>query len=698
MSYLKKRGIDNLEVIEKFQLGFSDRSLGNHLPESQSKEGKVLRPKLKEAGLYNKNGHEFMVGRITFPIFDDQKNVHNLYGRLINSPSRNTAKHVYLGSHKYFWNSEALDHPSKTLILCESIIDALSFYCHGYHNVTCAYGVNGLPEPMLNTLIKKGIKKIYIAYDGDEAGDKASNTLAEKLLGEGMECHRLHFPLNEDPNSFIRQVLTKGETTPQKALEILLNTSEWLGKTKPQTPTQTTLDTSPKESPSSFLAAETPAELNQLLTNISCIQKGSDYHLTLGSNSETRHYRVRGLHKNSTLDTLKVSLRLQHKEAMYLDTFDFYFNKFKETYIVKSANETGLKEDILKRDLGRIMLKLEQLQEERLAKKEETKAHSMSEKERKEALAFAKSPDLMKQILHHLTHCGHYGENYKKLFSYLATTSRLMQQPLSVLIQGSSGSGKTELMKSVLKFMPSEDVVGYSSMSAQSLYYMGTGKLKHKILSIEEHMGADKTSYPLKLLISEKKLEMATVVKDPSTGEMGTKELTVEGPTMFFSTDTLFEIDFEFANRCFMYYIDESTNQKALILKHLRFLETVEGQRYLKRANGFHHLHQNFQRLLKPVNVYNPYSEQLTFSILGDSSIRNQQKYLSLIKTITFLHQHQRPLKKDKDLGEYIEVTKEDIELAGKLLSEVMGKSTSELPPRTAYILEEINSYVKTKI
>ena len=72
-------------------------------------------------------------------------------------------------------------------------------------------------------------------------------------------------------------------------------------------------------------------------------------------------------------------------------------------------------------------------------------------------------------------------------------------------------------------------------------------------------------------------------------------------------------------------------------------------------------------------------------------------KYLTLIRTIALLHQHQRPLKSVEQGGErleYIEVTKSDIALADELAAEIFARSIDELAPQTRRLLEAINALV----
>ena len=91
------------------------------------------------------------------------------------------------------WNEAALI-ASKDIILCEALIDALTFWCAGYRNVTTSYGVNGFNEYHREAFQKHGTKRVYIAYDRDEAGEKAAAKHAEELMRMGIECFRVQFP------------------------------------------------------------------------------------------------------------------------------------------------------------------------------------------------------------------------------------------------------------------------------------------------------------------------------------------------------------------------------------------------------------------------------------------------------------------------------------------------------------------------
>ena len=79
-----------------------------------------------------------------------------------------------------------------------------------------------------------------------------------------------------------------------------------------------------------------------------------------------RIYRVRGLEKNHSYGTLKINLLCRRGEAFHVDTFDLYQSRPRAAFIKLATIELGLEESIIKRDLGKILLKLEELQEQQI--------------------------------------------------------------------------------------------------------------------------------------------------------------------------------------------------------------------------------------------------------------------------------------------------------------------------------------------
>jgi hypothetical protein len=292
---------------------------------------------------------------------------------------------------------------------------------------------------------------------------------------------------------------------------------------------------------------------------------------------------------------------------------------------------------------------------------------------------------------------GLVGERTNKLVGYLAVVSRKLEKPLAVVVQSASAAGKSTLMEAILAMMPEEELVQYSAMTGQSLFYFGNKNLKHKILAIVEEEGAKHAAYALKLLQSEGKLTIASTGKDPTTGQMVTQDYKVEGPVMILTTTTAIEIDEELINRCLILTVDESREQTQAIHKAQRSAETLEGLKERLEKTDVLRIQKNAQRLLKPVEVVNPYAHKLTFLDDQTRMRRDHKKYLTLIRAIAFLHQYQRPTKTLKNGAvtvKYVEVTNNDITVANELAANVLGRSLDELPPQSRRFLDLVHLMV----
>ncbi len=733
LAYLEKRGIRSVEAIERFQLGYANRTLGYRLPEKNRKEGAALRGQLQRLGLLRSSGHEHFAGSLIVPVFDDAGRVTEVYGRKVNDKLRDgTAYHLYLpGPHQGVWNLDALK-ASKEIILCEALIDALTFWCAGYRNVTASYGVEGFTNDHLAAMKQYGTERVLIAYDRDEAGESAAQKLAEKLIAEGLDCYRIQFPKGMDANDYALHV-----QPAEKSLGVVIRSALWLGKGKAP---EITTEASASDEPSTIDLSR-DARFQQQLTEVgealqaldvpplaakaveaetvplpaSPIPEApraelpADVHddeivMVLGD----RRYRVRGLAKNLSYDQLKVNVLVSRSssenagELIHVDTFDLYAARPRASFIHQAATELGLKDDVIKKDLGSVLLKLEALQDAHIKKTLEPKSKAvvLDEAEKREALALLKEPNLLERILLDFERCGLVGEVTNKLVGYLAAVSRKLDSPLAILVQSTSAAGKSSLMEACLALMPDEERVQYSAMTGQSLFYMGEMDLKHKILAIVEEEGASRASYALKLLQSEGELTIASTGKDPDTGRLVTHEYRVEGPVMIFLTTTAIELDEELLNRCLVLTVDESREQTSAILKLQREKRTLEGLLAKKERARLVKLHRNAQRLLRPLAVMNPYSRLLTFRDDRTRLRRDHEKYLTLIDTIALLHQYQRPVKVTEHHGErieYVEVTLDDIETANQLAHEVLGRSLDELPPQTRRLLMLMDDLVRER-
>jgi DNA primase catalytic core len=717
LQYLEDRGIVSEEALNTFRIGYADRTLGLRLPHKNRKEGAEVRGRLERLGIYRTSGHEHFNGSVVFPVFDENGLITEIYGRKIRDDLRTgTTYHTYLpGPHCGFWNPQSL--AAKEIVLCEAIIDALTFWVNGYKNVTAAYGVNGFTEEMLKAFIDHRVQRVYIAFDRDEAGETAAERTAATLIGEGIECMRIQFPKGMDANEYACSVKPAA-----KSLQVIINAAAWMGKGRlpapaptpePDLQVQTTEEppeVEPEPQPEDFILAAVseplpveevtgkPAPVAEKI-NLPCSINGDDIEIALGDTStplgNPRWYRIRGLQKNLSYEMLKVNIRVLSGDQYYIDTLDVYNARHRTAFINAAADELKIENDILKRDVGRVLLKLEELQEQNIKAtlKPEKPQVKLTPEQHTAAMALLKDPRLLDRIRADVRACGIVGEGVNALMAYLAAVTRKLDKPLGVIIQSSSSAGKTSLMDAILAFMPPEERIKYSAMTGQSLFYMGETDLKHKILAIVEEEGAERASYALKLLQSEGELMIASTGKEPTTGKLITHEYRVEGPVMIFLTTTAVDIDEELQNRCVVLSIDEGREQTRAIHRIQREQMTLDGLLAQESRKEVLELHRNAQRLLKPVKVVNPFAPRLRFLDDRTRTRRDHVKYLTLINAIALLHQYQRPIKYKGTLR-YIEATVEDIKTANALAHEVLGRSLDELPPQSRRLLLMLEAMV----
>jgi len=715
LAYLDKRGLGSRELIERFRLGYANRTLAYRLAPKQYKAGAELRSALQRVGILRESGHEHFNGSLVVPLFGPgsaadgtPRPVVGAYGRkLLDNLRAGTPKHLYLpGPHRGVLNRAGLDG-EKEVILCEALLDALTFWAAGYRNVTSCYGVHGLTEELLAALKTCGAERILIAFDRDEAGERGAQAIAKRLAAEGLDCFRLLFPKGEDANSYALAVKPAA-----KSLGLVIRSAERLGAgAQPALTTPAVREAAPMTAispdvPPVAAAAPEVAPMAEppgaALPGVADPEPGAEAderQVTLSYGP--RRYRVRGLPKQLA-EVLKVNALVtsaEQEDGLHVDTLDLYQAKQRQAFAKWAAAELGTEESVIQRDLGRLLLQLEALIDARAKAAEHSMPPpaAMTAAQTAAALAWLQAPQLIERIVADVERVGLVGEPANALVAYLACVSRKLTAPLAVLIQSTSAAGKSMLMDTLLALIPAEERVHYSAMTGQSLFYLGETDLQHRILAIAEEEGVRQAAYALKVLQSQGELTIASTGKDPATGMLVTQAYRVEGPVMLFLTTTALDVDEELVNRCLVLTINESREQTRRIQARQRTARTLAGLVATSEADAIRERHQNAQRLLRPLAVVNPYAEALTFLDDRTRTRRDHAKYLTLIEAIALLHQHQRAVRTVQSGGkpvEYIEVTLADIALANTLAHEVLGRSLDELPPQTRRVLGLIETQV----
>ncbi|EON4171707.1 toprim domain-containing protein, partial [Escherichia coli] len=283
--------------------------------------------------------------------------IREMYGRKIgNDLRKGTALHLYLpGAHGGVWNEQALIG-SSTVILCESLIDAMSFWVAGFRNVTAAYGVNGFTGEMRAALRAHGVKQVLIAYDNDPAGNEAAVKLASSLAADGIATFRVLFPAGMDANGYLCQV-----AEPEQAFSVLLDGAVPMG------------DLADVASIAPQASAE-PAHLTSLAADVAALPAVSapapgvsvetlaDGELMVALPGE--RWTIRGVSRKPNAAAMKVNAQVLDTESgvVFADGVDMMSARSRGGYARAAAAELGLAEGDLRRSLGKVLLALEHWQ------------------------------------------------------------------------------------------------------------------------------------------------------------------------------------------------------------------------------------------------------------------------------------------------------------------------------------------------
>jgi DNA primase catalytic core len=687
LGYLARRRIDHPEVVGEFRLGYADRTLGLRLPDKRRRDGAEIRGRLEALGIFRASGHEHFAGSLVIPVLDAAGNVSEVYGRKVRDDLRaGTPRHLYLpGPHRGVWNLQALA-ASDEIIVTESLIDALTFWCAGFRHVTACYGAGGFTADHERAFAEHQVRRVLIAFDRDEAGDKAARELAGQLTARGAECFRVEFPAGADAND-----VAVASKSPADALGRAIRSAAWMGTAPgPARRRDAPLPepAPPAEPVPSSAAVPAPAAVPEpVAVSPAPAVVAADEPAVSGGEASWRFgeraWRVRGLDKASSFESLRVNVMVSAPDGrgglrFHVDTTDLYSARARAGFTAAAAAELGAGPDVVKRDLGRVLLACERLADQAVtaAQVPAEGPPPMSERDRAAALGLLRDPGLAGRITADFARAGMAGEEANCLVGYLAAVSRKLPRPLAVIVQSTSAAGKSALMDAVLGFVPGEDRVRFSAMTGQSLFYMGEADLAHKVLAVAEEEGAERAAYALKLLQSDGELSIASTGKDPATGRLVTNVYTVTGPAAIFLTTTATDVDEELLNRCLVLTVDEGREQTRAIHDRQRQAQTLDGLLAGADAEAVRKLHQDAQRLIEPLAVVNPHARSLGFADGTVRTRRDHVKYLTLIAAITLLHQHQRPVKtaaRGEAVIRYVETTQADIALADRLAARVAG-------------------------
>ncbi len=656
--YLAGRGLRDLDLLRALRIGYADGSLLKMVP----KKGE-LRDRLLELGIVTAEGRELLGGCVVVPLPDPVTSQWaSLYGRGVR-----TDRHCYLpGPLRGVVNFHAA-RLSDEVVLAESILDALSFQQAGVGIAIPLYGASGLTPDHVDLLKREGVRRVIVALDNDDAGQRGAEVLRERLTTLGLAVRTATLPAGiKDAN----ELLVSRNGDAGEAFRALLDDA---------TPKPVSAAIA-ERAPAASAPPTSPLRDNSAASNT--VQRAEGGELVLHQGEVV--YRAKAF--PPLLGRLRATVRIEKRARVHVDTLDLYAGRSRSELCRRAGKALDLDEAAIERALVALLVEAEKTTGDDQAAAPSA-VEAMSTSERAAALAFLRRSDLLTAVLADMEQLGSVGEETNKLLLYLVAVSRKLDDPLSALILSQSGAGKSGLTEVVERLCPPEDVVLFTRLTPQSLYYTEPGFLDHKLVIVEERNGSAEADYSIRVLQSRKKLIVAAPVKDPQTGNMRTKVFAVEARAAFVEATTANAVNHENATRCFELAMDESEAQTRRIHERQRLMRTEQGLVLRQQADEVLRRHWNAQRLLESAPVVIPYADKLTFPASWMRTRRDHARFLNLIEVSAFLHQHQRERK-----GGAIVATVDDYAVAHRLAGQVLVDTLGDLKRNLREAFEQVRA------
>jgi energy-coupling factor transporter ATP-binding protein EcfA2 len=576
---------------------------------------------------------------------------------------------------------------TKKLILTESIIDAATLLnvagIKTQYEVLALYGTNGLTSEIKQAIQNvENLEEVIMFFDGDAAGEKAKEKHGFELSQlfsaqkKSVKIFEVLTPKEEDINSLL-------DGHEPKILTELLKERQVLFYEYPQQADQSLahlLKSRLQDKPSELL--QDPCELITTNPNKIIYQ------------TETAIYYIKGGIRKD-LDSLKVTLVIEHLEykTKSRNKLDLYEDKQTEKVSRESAEKLNLRADLVEQDLNILTDLLDQYREENtIQTDEESKKVIIPKEEKEKCFKFLKKPNLLENINELIGKSGVVGEEKNRLFLFGIASTYKMENTLHALIQGTSGSGKTHLLATIMDFMPPEDTINLTRVTESSFYNYGEHELSNKLIGMEDFDGLEeKAELAFSELMSKGMISSSTSGKNEHTGQIAAYVKTVFGPIASLSATTKGEIYEDNMSRCFLISVDESQEQTMRIIKYQN--QRAAGRINKKQETEIKEFLRNCMRLLKPLEVVNPFADKIDLPKEAHKIRRLNDLFQSYVKQVTLLNQYQRK----KDVQGRLITDKEDVKTAIEIMFDSILLKVDELDGSLRDFYEKLKKYVLIK-
>jgi len=606
---------------------------------------------------------------ICFAMKDKGGSITGLYFRSTadsqNETPAGASRHFYLKGSTGLY-PEYPSRETRRLIITESIIDCASLLqieeITNQYTLLTAYGTNRLNDEIQQAIqALPNLEEITFAFDSDQAGREAVKKYSEMFNGSmpNVSISTLDLPDGEDVNS-----LAQGHESD--IFQHLI------------------------DSRTSLFSAEVPKQETKNETPVAASHLRTENKYKLSFSTDTAVYFVQG-GIGRILDNMKITLVIEVNNKKSRNKVDLYEDKQVEKLCKDAAQKLGLERESLESDISTLTDLLDEYREQAMPAddKKEQVQQTLTAMEREKVEAFLKQQKLIYKLNELLGKSGIAGEVTNRIFLLIIAISYKMAEPLHALIQGSSGSGKTRLLRQISDCMPPEQVIRLTRVSDKGFYNYPENYLTNKLMSLEDVDGlGEEATFAFRELQSNGELNSATSIK-LENGQIVSGEKRVRGPIASLACTTQGEIYEDNMSRVFLIAVDEGMEQTKRIITYQN--RRASGGINEKEEKDIKTFIQQIVRELKPYKVVNPFASKIQLPEEAHKIRRLNDLFQSFVRMVTVISQLNR--KKDKSGRLITEL--EDIETAIDIMFESIVLKVDELDGSLRQFFERLKAYLQ---
>lgn len=682
--YIKSRNLDHT----KSEIGYNSGQFHHGTRKNESLIAQCLQYGLLiDKGITSRTGEKAYTafGRmsICFALKNKQNEITGFYFR--STVNNDKSKHYYLKDREGIYPGYP-KQDTKKLILTEAIIDTATLLqipqIKADYSILSCFGTNGLNEEIKAAIAElKTLNEIIFAFDNDDAGNKAVAKYTEELKQAlpNIILSKLNLPDGEDVNS----------TSLAHQSEIfthLLETRTFIFST--ENSTESSIEKEKIQS-SEISIKSVVTENNKLNT--------SNPHKLIFT-TEAVIYSIKG-GVDKIMNKLTITLEISNEklnESINKRRFklDLYDNKQVEKTIQEASELLQIHKSNLEKDLHELTEQLDNYREKEMQSGNDNNNatptnYALTAEEKNKAIDFLKKPKVIKRLSELLGKTGIVGEERNRIFLCCIAISHLQKETLHALIQGSSGSGKTRLLKQISDCMPSEKVTKLTRISDKVLYNYPETYFVNRLLCLEDIDGlSEEAEFAFRELQSNGELNSATSQK-LDNGQIVAGQKTVKGPIASLACTTHGEIFEDNMSRVFLVAVDESKEKikKVIDYQNAKAAGVIDN----REEEATKKFIQLLVRLLQPYEIQNPYAQKVFLPEDAHKILRLNEMFQHFVKIVTLINQHQR---RKNERGQLISA-KEDIEIAVEIMFESIVLKVDELDGSSRQFFENLKTYLQ---